>query len=330
MYKYNFINQLLCLGSKKLELTPKELVLTSKRLWIFTHEFKLFWGLGWLANKLRGDHKFLNINKIIYFDKNRSITGIKISTGYKAGGGDDNNINFILNKNSEIEFIEQHILEHGGKLGGSGIEGEKIKTTFPLTNPKRWLSYREIIVIGNDGIGHTKKSWFKTRNSFVPYKSIKLFAFNGLLSKKINILGDTSIFSTEGMSNSNFKKIKEKLAQFNLSSEKGRFYKPAILSGKRGFNSSYYLLSEDGLYCKQKKIIGDSDIQFLPYENITSYDREGWFKLFSPVYIQGTRTDARKGEGGNIKMTVEGISFHRWKYLLFFNGSLRRTIKSKS
>ncbi|MDG1724821.1 MAG: hypothetical protein P8I11_03945 [Bacteroidia bacterium] len=330
MYKYNFINQLLCLGSKKLELTPKELVLTSKRLWIFTHEFKLFWGLGWLANKLRGEHKFLNINKIIYFDKNRSITGIKISTGYKAGGGDDNNINFILNKNSEIEFIEQHILEHGGKLGGSGIEGEKIKTTFPLTNPKRWLSYREIIVIGNDGIGHTKKSWFKTRNSFVPYKSIKLFAFNGLLSKKINILGDTSIFSTEGMSNSNFKKIKEKLAQFNLSSEKGRFYKPAILSGKRGFNSSYYLLSEDGLYCKQKKIIGDSDIQFLPYENITSYDREGWFKLFSPVYIQGTRTDARKGEGGNIKMTVEGISFHRWKYLLFFNGSLRRTIKSKS
>jgi len=330
MYKYNFINQLLCLGSKKLELTPKELVLTSKRLWIFTHEFKLFWGLGWLANFLRGEHKFLNINKIIYFDKNRSITGIKISTGYKAGGGDDNNINFILNKNSEIEFIEQHILEHGGKLGGSGIEGEKIKTTFPLTNPKRWLSYREIIVIGNDGIGHTKKSWFKTRNSFVPYKSIKLFAFNGLLSKKINILGDTSIFSTEGMSNSNFKKIKEKLAQFNLSSEKGRFYKPAILSGKRGFNSSYYLLSEDGLYCKQKKLIGDSDIQFLPYENITSYDREGWFKLFSPVYIQGTRTDARKGEGGNIKMTVEGISFHRWKYLLFFNGSLRRTIKSKS
>lgn len=330
MYKYNFINQLLCLGSKKLELTPKELVFTSKRLWIFTHEFKLFWGLGWLANFLRGEHKFLNINKIIYFDKNRSITGIKISTGYKAGGGDDNNINFILNKNSEIEFIEQHILEHGGKLGGSGIEGEKIKTTFPLTNPKRWLSYREIIVIGNEGIGHTKKSWFKTRNSFVPYKSIKLFAFNGLLSKKINILGDTSIFSTEGMSNSNFKKIKEKLAQFNLSSEKGRFYKPAILSGKRGFNSSYYLLSEDGLYCKQKKLIGDSDIQFLPYENITSYDREGWFKLFSPVYIQGTRTDARKGEGGNIKMTVEGISFHRWKYLLFFNGSLRRTIKSKS
>jgi len=330
MYKYNFINQLLCLGSKKLELTSKELVLTSKRLWIFTHEFKLFWGLGWLANFLRGEHKFLNINKIIYFDKNRSITGIKISTGYKAGGGDDNNINFILNKNSEIEFIEQHILEHGGKLGGSGIEGEKIKTTFPLTNPKRWLSYREIIVIGNEGIGHTKKSWFKTRNSFIPYKSIKLFAFNGLLSKKINILGDTSIFSTEGMSNSNFKKIKEKLAQFNLSSEKGRFYKPAILSGKRGFNSSYYLLSEDGLYCKQKKLIGDSDIQFLPYENITSYDREGWFKLFSPVYIQGTRTDARKGEGGNIKMTVEGISFHRWKYLLFFSGSLRRTIKSKS
>lgn len=330
MYKYNFINQLLCLGSKKLELTPKELVLTSKRLWIFTHEFKLFWGLGWLANFLRGEHKFLNVNKIIYFDKNRSITGIKISTGYKAGGGDDNNINFILNKNSEIEFIEQHILENGGKLGGSGIEGEKIKITFPLTNPKRWLSYREIIVIGNDGIGHTKKSWFKTRNSFVPYKSIKLFAFNGLLSKKINILGDTSIFSTEGISNSNFKKIKEKLAQFNLSSEKGRFYKPAILSGKRGFNSSYYLLSEDGLYCKQKKIIGDSDIQFLPYENITSYDREGWFKLFSPLYIQGTRTDARKGEGGNIKMTVEGISFHRWKYLLFFNGSLRRTIKSKS
>jgi hypothetical protein len=192
------------------------------------------------------------------------------------------------------------------------------------------LSYREVIVIGDDGIGHTRKSWFKTRNSFVPYESIKLFAFNGLLSKKVNILGDTSIFSLEGMSNSNFKKIKEKLTKFNLSSEKGRFYKPAILSGKRGFNSSYYLLSEDGIFCKQKKLIGDSDIQFLPYKNVTEYTREGWIKLFSPVTIKGTRTDARKGEGENIVMHVEGISFHRWKYLLFFSGSLRRILKSNS
>ena len=330
MYKYNFINQILCLGSKKLELTQKEIILTSKRFWLFSHEFNLFWGLGWLANILRGEHKSLNINKIIYFDKNRSLTGIKISTGYKAGGGDDSNIDFILNNKSEIEFIEKHILDHGGKLGGSGIEGEKIKTAFPFTNPRRWLSYREVIVIGDDGIGHTRKSWFKTRNSFIPYESVKLFAFNGLLSKKVNILGDTSIFSLEGVSNSNFKKIKEKLAKFNLSSEKGRFYKPAILSGKRGFNSSYYLLSEDGIFCKQKKLIGDSDIQFLPYKNVTEYTREGWIKLFSPVTIKGTRTDARKGEGGNIVMHVEGISFHRWKYLLFFSGSLRRTLKSNS
>lgn len=341
----NIINQLLSLSSKKLELTPEKIIFTSKRFWLFSHEFKLFWGLGWLADLLRGDFKSLNIDKIIYFDKNRVLNGIKVSTGYKAGGGDDSNLDFTLNNKSDIKILEDHILSYGGKLGGASIEGDKIKTVFPFTNPKRWLSYREVIVVGEEGIGHTKKSWFKTRNSFLPYNSIKLFSYSGMINKRINVLGDTSLFLTESISASNFKLIEDKLSKFDLNSEKGKFYKPAILSGKRGFNSSYYLVTSEGVFCKQKKLAGASTIQFLPHKNITDFHKcssendnpikctgckKGWASLFAPIVIKGTRSDARAGEGGSVRMMVQGIAFYRWNTLLFFTGSLKRTLKSKS
>ena len=45
--------------------------------------------------------------------------------------------------------------------------------------------------------------------------------------------------------------------------------------------------------------------------------------------IKGRRVDARAGEGGDVEILINGIVFYRWNTLLFFNGSLKRTLKSK-
>jgi hypothetical protein len=76
-------------------------------------------------------------------------------------------------------------------------------------NPKRWLSFREVLTIGENGIGHTRKSWFKTRQSFMPFDSINTYCYNGVINKDILLLGDTTVSLVEKLSNSNNEEIKK-------------------------------------------------------------------------------------------------------------------------
>jgi hypothetical protein len=330
VFKLNFLNQLMGFSSKDLELNSNQIIYTTKYLWLFSHEFKLPWGLGWLADILRGECKILNIPKIIYFDSSITVFGTKISTGYKAGGGDDSNIDFTFNKKEDVLFLKQHILERGGVIGANDLKGEKIKSLFPLFNPKRWLSYREIIIISEEGIGHTNKSWFKTRNSFLPYESINMYCYNGVLNKDILLLGDTTISLVEKLSNTNNDKLKKILHEKGVTSTKGRKYLPALLSFKRGLSPDVLITTEKGILFKSKKLIGGQTNIFLGYDEINKFEKHGWYKLFAPVFIEGRRVDARKGEGGNVNIMIEGVAFYRWCTLLFFNGSLKSTLKSKS
>ena len=158
-FKSNFLISLKSLGPINVELNDKQIIYSKKKFWIFSHNFKLPWPLRWLANWLRGEIKILNSNKIIYFDTSIGILGTEVSTGYKAGGGDDSNLDLILKK-EEVEVFKKFITQNDGKIG-AGLDGNKIKTIFPFLNPLRWLSFREIITIGEEGIGHTKKSIFK-------------------------------------------------------------------------------------------------------------------------------------------------------------------------
>lgn len=330
VFKVNFLNQLKGFSSKKLELNSDQIIYTTKFLWLFSHEFKLPWGLGWLAEKLRGECKKLNIQKIIYFDSSITFLGTKISTGYKAGGGDDSNIDFIINRQEGVLILKQHILEHGGVVGANDLNGEKIISLFPFFNPKRWLSYREIIIISEEGIGHTKKSWFKTRNSFLPYESINMYCYNGVLNKDVLLLGDTTISLDEKLSNTNNDKLIKILLEKGVTSTEGRKYLPAILSFKRGLSPDVLITTEKGILFKSKKLIGGQSNVFLNYDEISKFKKHGWYKIFAPISIEGSRVDARKGEGGDVNIMIQGIAFYRWCTLFFFNGSLKSTLKSKS
>jgi hypothetical protein len=308
--KPNFLAQLFYyVGSYKLILEDGQLKRDLKTLWFFKRK-----------------PKFLNSDKIIVFDTEIGILGHKLTSGYKAGGADDNTLGIIGLRKKDINDIKSYIQEHGAQI--LQTDGVTLKTSFPLFTPTRWLSFREKIVINEKGIGHIKRGWFKTRQSFLPFESINMYCYNGVINKDILLLGDTTISLVEKISNSNNEKIKKTLLEKGVTSTKGRKYLPALLSFKRGLSSDVLITTEKGILFKSKKLIGGQTNIFLGYNEINKFKKHGWYKLFAPVSIEGRRVDARQGEGGNVNILIEGIAFYRWCTLLFFNGSLKSTLKS--
>jgi hypothetical protein len=308
--KPNFLVQLFYyVGSYKLILEDGQLKRDLKTLWF-----------------IKRKSKFLNSDKIIVFDTEIGLLGHKLSSGYKAGGADDNTIKIIGLSKQDINKIKSYIQENGAQI--MQTEGDTLKTNFPLFSPNRWFSFREKIIINEKGIGHIRRGWFKTRNSFLPFESINMYCYNGVLNKDVLLLGDTTISLVEKLSNTNNEKLKNTLLKKNVTSTKGRKYLPALLSFKRGLSPDVLITTEKGILYKSKKLIGGQTNIFLGYDEITEFKKHGWYKLFAPITIEGRRVDARQGEGGNVNIIIEGIAFYRWCTLLFFRGSLKSTLKS--
>jgi hypothetical protein len=309
--KPNILAQLFYyVGSYQLKLEDGQLKRELKTLWLFKRK-----------------HKFLNSDKIIAFDTEIGLFGNKLITGYKAGGTDDNTLKIIGLTKNDLVKIKNYIQQNGAQIIQN--EGEILKTNFPLFQPSRWLSYRETISIGEKGIGHVKKGWFKTRQSFLPFESINMFCYNGVMNKDILLLGDTTISLVEKLSNGNNDKLKKILLEKGVTSTQGQKYLPAILSFKRGLSPDVLITTDKGILYKSKKLIGGQTNIFLGYDEITKFQKHGWLKLVAPISIEGRRVDARKGEGGKVLIQINGVAFYRWCTLLFFNGSLKATLKSK-
>lgn len=327
IYKSTGLNSFIKMGSSKAILNGNEVVFTKKKFGFFDHTFSLGWPLKWLANLLRGEIKKINASKVIYFDTSKAVSGTKVSFGYKAGGGDDSNLDLTLTSNN-VEVLKNFIIDNGGNVGAT-LGGITFKTNFPWSNPKRWLSFREVLTVSENGIGHTRKSWFKTRQSFLPFESINTYCYNGVINKDILLLGDTTVSLVEKLSNSNNEEIKKTLQEKGITATVGRKYLPAILSFKRGLSPDILITTQKGILFRSKKLIGGQSNIFLRYDEISKYKKHGWYKLFAPISIEGSRVDARKGEGEDINILIEGIAFYRWCTLLFFNGSLKSKLKSK-
>jgi hypothetical protein len=306
--KPNLLAQIMKLGSIQVTLDNAQVKYNYKLLWFI--KFK---------------EKFLNADKIIVFDTEIGLTGRKLTTGYKAGGGDNKTIEVGGLTLKDIESIKEFIQSHGAQIAKT--DGELIKTKFPLFNPKRWFSYRERLFINEDGIGHIRRGWFKKRQTFLPYNSIKIYVYNGLMSKELMILGDATINLVEKISNADNDKIKNILTEKGVIPTVGRKYLPAILSFKRGLIPDVIVATDKGILFKSKKLMGENRSEFIAYNQITQFKKIGWYKLFAPIVIKGKRVDARAGEGGGINIVLEGVAFYRWCTLFFFNGSLKTKLK---
>lgn len=278
-----------------------------------------------LLGLIKFKEKFLNAEKIIVFDTEIGILGRKLTTGYKAGGADNKTIVVGGLTSKDIESIKEFVQSHGAQI--SKIDGDLIKTKFPLFNPKRWFSFRERLFINEEGIGHIRRGWFKKRQTFLPYNTVKVYVYNGLLAKELMILGDASINLVEKISNSDNDKIKNALTEKGVIPTVGKKYLPAILSFKRGLLPDVIVATDKGILFKSKKLIGENRTEFIAYSQITEFKKIGWYKLFAPIVIKGRRVDARSGEGGGIHIVLEGVAFYRWCTLLFFNGSLKSKLK---
>jgi len=306
--KPNIFAQLMKFGSVQLCLEHAQLKYNYKLLWLI--KFK---------------EKFLNAEKIIVFDTEIGLLGRKLTTAYKAGGADNKTIVVKGLTSKDIESIKEFVQSHGAQIAKT--DGDLIKTKFPLFNPKRWFSFRERLFINEEGIGHIRRGWFKKRQTFLPYNSIKVYVYNGLLAKELMILGDASINLVEKISNSDNDKIKNALTEKGVIPTVGKKYLPAILSFKRGLLPDVLVATDKGILFKSKKLIGENRTEFIAYNQITEFKKIGWYKLFAPIVIKGRRVDARDGEGGGINIVLDGVAFYRWCTLLFINGSLKSKLK---
>jgi hypothetical protein len=296
-------------GSYKLILEDGQLKRDLKTLWFFKRK-----------------PKFLNAEKIIVFDTEIGLTGRKLTSGYKAGGADNKTLVIKGLTSKDIETIKEFVQSHGAQIAKT--DGDLIKTKFPFFNPKRWFSFRERLFLNDEGIGHIRRGWFKKRQTFLPFSSIKVYVYNGLLSKELMILGDATINLIEKISNSDNDKIKSVLSEKGVIPTQGKKYLPAILSFKRGLLPDVLIATEKGILFKSKQLVGENRTEFIAYNQITEYKKIGWYKLFAPIVIKGRRVDARQGEGGGIHIVLDGVAFYRWCTLFFFNGSLKSKLKN--
>lgn len=252
--------------------------------------------------------------QVVYFDniKEKRINGIAF--GKIAGGGSANTIEICGLKDDENKKIYNLILENNTKLHPSS--SNIFKSYFPLFSPMRWFKQRETITITDWGLIHKQYGVtingrkYSSRTSVIEYRSIKSYMHNGLLFKKFDICGETSITTKESYSRDAKNAIWSEFKRHNIVNDIEDIYK-ASLFHRRG--QGKIIVTPDNIMFKKKK-----EINILKYENIYSCDfrKKHWYSLFGDIYIKGRRIDARAGEGGDVTMTISHMWSGRGKDLI--------------
>ena len=266
-----------------------------------------------------------NIDNILYFDhiENNGIDGIAF--GYIAGGGSAHTLEIFGLKKEEIKHIQNMLLKHNPHLEDNGVR--LFKSFFPLFNPKRWFRRREMLIVTDWGILHKQYNVvindkkYKTRTSVMPYETIKSYTSEGLFAKQIQILGATTISTEELFSQSAKSSIWNEFKIRNIKNDAGITFKPSLMYriGLRGssedkkFKKTRVTLSTEHVTWTLKK-----EVKILQYHQIYDFqfEKKHWYSLVGDVKIRGRRTDARSGEGGDIKMDIYNIRARKGKALV--------------
>lgn len=233
-------------------------------------------------------------------------------------------------KKEDFEAIQQYLTDSGAKLEDE--DAVEVKSKFPIFNPFRWFWPREILRFGKEGVTHKVKVFKRTKTSFVPYNDLKVFFATGLFSKKLNILGDVTISTKERFPRKTYKEIDNWLKERSKAlTAEGKTYKPSLLSFR--LRNKYIILLDEGFIARDK-----SKIYYFSYDEIENYgfEKKNWYSLFGTFWCVAYRDDARDYSFTNLlwnsevnEFEVPGIWRWKWRFLLFFKGSLNKTIKSK-
>ena len=256
----------------------------------------------------------VNAKKIIYLDKIKEKGFEGIAFGYVAGGGFANSIEIFGLKKAENETLYNIILLNNNKLNQSNIK--IYKSNFPIFSPTRWFKQREVLMLFDWGIMHKQYNVvlndvkYLNRTSVVEYDKVKSYLHGGLLNKKIEILGATSILTKEYFSVFAKKAIWNEFKRRKIENNKGEVYR-ASLFHRKGQGS--IILTADNLMYKLKK-----ETKVLKYPNIYSVDfsKPHWYSFYGDISIKGRRIDARSGEGGDVDIEITHMSARKGKRLV--------------
>lgn len=261
------------------------------------------------------------LDSVRYFDEVALNNIPGIAFGGVAKGGNANTIEiFGLSKKDNTEVYEI-ITNVNPQLIDTKVA--IFTSLFPLFNPSRWFSKRESLIVADWGIIHKQYNVVinekinKSRTSVVDFDSIKSYDNQGLLFKRIQIFGQTSIVSQECFSRKAQKYIWEMFKKKNITNNLGTIYRTCIIYrwGIFGNHTNKYKIqaSEDFVSWNNK-----NETRVLSYKNIYEYEfkKQHWYSLVGDVTIIGRRIDARSGEGGDIKMELYRVWFKKGKKLI--------------
>ncbi|MBR6655068.1 MAG: hypothetical protein IKL20_00490 [Alistipes sp.] len=266
----------------------------------------------------------VDLSKVIFVDKVKSKGKQGLIFGSVAGGGSANTIEIFGFSKELNDKVYKMIIDQNPQLEAKPIKS--FESNFPLFNPSRWFKSRESISIADIGLIHKQYGVkiegkkYSVRTSIVPFHTIKSYWAEGFISKRIDILGSTSIKSAENYGPWDTKEIWNELKRRNIINEYGERFRARLFS-RRG--QGVFYVNKDGVTFKKKK-----ELLMLPFYSIYSATFEKpWYKLFGTATVKGRRVDARAGEGGDIEMVVEKMWRKSGKRLMAMIESGRATAK---
>ncbi|MCR5424272.1 MAG: hypothetical protein K6E93_05855 [Bacteroidales bacterium] len=296
----------------------------------------------WLG-LFNGNREAFKADRAVFCDEGNGVFGKSIFFGsidktvedhreiITVAGKSCDNMNgmdiFGLKKNDR-DAIQQYLIDNGAKL--SDNDAVEYFSKFPVFKPLRWFMPRESLRLGKEGIFHKVKTITRTRNSYIPYEDLKVFSGWGLFGKRLAILGDVTVVTRERFLKNVYIELKELVGKRSkVLSAEGKMYRPALLSFKK--RNKYILLLNEGVIARNK-----TKMYYFDYNDIENYgfDKKHWWSLFGEFWCVASREDARTTSFTQFwwsdtvhEFEVPGIPFWRWRYLLFFRGSLKKKLK---
>lgn len=293
--------------------------------------------------------------KTKFFSKKKVYTQVKVkdvvffdATGWftkTLGFGYLNQIFIKGVKKEEREWLKQHLIKNGAKIGHTGETiysprySHLIKDLF---NVKKWI-YRESFTVADEGVIFVQREYNGKKTTYLPFDKMKyIVTSKGIRHKEIKFFGEQNIIPDYAFKKSFIKKLFTTAKEKGARAIEGKTFKTSkFLSPQFAFNKDHLICGDNDVfyYSKKKK----KSIFVVHYDDITNVwkkNRDASLPIlrkslfFKDIYIRVLPSNIRnnvKDPNAQAKMSItvclRHVWWYKWKFLLFFSGKLRRIMK---
>ena len=205
-----------------------------------------------------------------------------------------------------------------------------------------WI-HRDQLCLTDEAIVYTRKTLRKDEMTYLPYERVNLFMVgSGWFTRSIYLFGEQNIIPKYCFKVESTNAIKAMMETKMIKSVNGENYKSSWIKMKNWFGRAPRLITtEDRLIYypsrlrKEIQKLNEEKVKAiassLNYDNITSVTwHKPHFRLTGTLEIRGISDNIRADQSDKtIHMIIPQLSTFKYKYLLFFSGSLRTTLLAK-